>query len=97
MLILPQCHCERSPAPHGVQGEVKQSPRLPRRYAPRNDDFSWSFTIGRVIRDLFVNRHESRLPAVGRDTEHDLWDGRFFLLVGFWNRKSRNGRNFGEA
>ena len=23
--IPPRCHCERSPAPHGVQGEVKQS------------------------------------------------------------------------
>jgi hypothetical protein len=27
-LILTMCHCERSPAPHGVQGEVKQSQEI---------------------------------------------------------------------
>jgi hypothetical protein len=27
-LTCTSCHCERSPAPHGVQGEVKQSHRI---------------------------------------------------------------------
>jgi hypothetical protein len=40
--IQEACHCERSPAPHGLQGEVKVdtthvAPRLAQTGAPRND------------------------------------------------------------
>ena len=82
-------HCERSPAPHGVQGEVKQSQGIassPRDFGtPRNDNPKQN----RITRsNITLCAWRYALCGVY------VWVGQYFLSVGFWKRRSRSGGSF---